>query len=73
MKHQTTFSLRIPEATSREIDKAAKKMGLTRAGVCRLAVSLGLQKMEATGYHLAAAVDHSSRDPAEPPGRDALS
>lgn len=56
MKNQATFNLRIPQSTSRALDLAAQKTGLTRQNVCRLAVSLGLSQLKKEGYHIAAAL-----------------
>lgn len=58
MKNQTTFNLRIPQNTSRALDVAAGRTGLTRQNVCRLAISLGLSQLKKEGFHIATALQH---------------
>lgn len=67
MKNQTTFNLRIPQNTSRALDLAAGRTGLTRQNVCRLAISLGLSQLKKEGFHIATALQHRAEGE-NPPG-----
>lgn len=67
MKNQTTFNLRIPQNTSRALDVAAGRTGLTRQNVCRLAISLGLSQLKKEGFHIATALQHRA-EAENPPG-----
>lgn len=67
MKNQTAFNLRIPQNTSRALDVAAGRTGLSRQNVCRLAISLGLSQLKREGFHIATALQHRA-EAENPPG-----